>query len=219
VTRHFSSKIGLERRQILGRRKNEPRRVFCAFFSCVRVANSYVCPCPNRTCLWSCVGWRESGQEAGESPEKQTGSRRRTGELRLHGGSRLKATTDRAFSSLLALQRPAYRRGLSFLPGVRIGISLSNRRPLTDLDYAFASSGLMASTAQHPIVCMASSCWAMLNGRRTALFPSRVASPSRERERLTLVHSEARYGVGKSPRPSRGCRDDRSYPEFPARPP
>jgi hypothetical protein len=34
----------------------------------------------------------------------KTGSRRRTGEPRLSGGSRLKATTDRAFSSLSALQ-------------------------------------------------------------------------------------------------------------------
>ena len=54
-------------------------------------------------------------------PSEKTGSRRRTGELRFRGGSRLKATTDRAFSSLSALQRSAYRRGLSFLPGVRTG--------------------------------------------------------------------------------------------------
>lgn len=44
-----------------------------------------------------------------------------TGEPRLSEGSRLKATTDRAFSSLSTLQRSAYRRGLSFLPGVRKG--------------------------------------------------------------------------------------------------
>ncbi len=43
-------------------------------------------------------------------------------------GTRLKATTDRAFSSLLALQRLAYRRGLSFLPGVRSGSSSHSKR-------------------------------------------------------------------------------------------
>lgn len=47
------------------------------------------------------------GGDPDKRPEKRrnlTGSRRRTGELRLCGGSRLKATTDRAFSSLSALQ-------------------------------------------------------------------------------------------------------------------
>lgn len=154
-----------------------------AFFACVGGSNSYVWTCPNRTCLWSCVGWRVSGQEAGEPPEKQTGSRRRTGELRLHGGSRLKATTDRAFSSLSALQRSAYRRGLSFLPGVRNGVSHSNRRPLERLD-GFSPSELTASTAQHPIV------WFRMSRNRTvpmALAHLQLASPTRECGRLPLI--------------------------------
>ena len=61
------------------------------------------------------------GQEA-DKPSVPTGSRRRTGEPRLKRGTRLKATTDRAFSSLPTLQRSAPRRGLSFLPGVRMGL-------------------------------------------------------------------------------------------------
>ena len=57
-------------------------------------------------------------------PEKRrnkTGSRRRTGEPRLNGGSRLKATTDRAFLVSVGPPKVDNRRGLSFLPGVRTG--------------------------------------------------------------------------------------------------
>src|SRR5579863_7332280 len=32
---------------------------------CKARESSYLLPCPNRTCLWSCVDWRGSGQEAG----------------------------------------------------------------------------------------------------------------------------------------------------------
>src|SRR4051794_6659471 len=49
------------------------------------------------------------------------GSRRRTGAPRSPRGTRLKATTERAFLVLPA-QMPDHRRGLSFLPGVRNGI-------------------------------------------------------------------------------------------------
>ena len=79
-----------------------------------------------RTCLWSCVGWRGSGQEAGHSSVK-AGSRSEPANPAKRG-TRLKATTDRAFSSLSALQRPTYRRGLSFLPGVRSGSSSHSKR-------------------------------------------------------------------------------------------
>jgi hypothetical protein len=69
-----------------------------------------------RACGRVSVG-RGSGQEAGEPPEKQTGSRRRTGEPRLNGGSRLKATTDRAFSSLSANPTAGVPKRLVFLAG------------------------------------------------------------------------------------------------------
>src|SRR5205085_3210445 len=48
------------------------------------------------------------------------GSRRRTGAPRSPRGTRLKATTERAFLGPPA-RMPDYRRGLSFLPGVRNG--------------------------------------------------------------------------------------------------
>jgi hypothetical protein len=137
------------------------------FFTCAKGLNPYLCPCPNRTCLWSCVGWRVSGQEAGEPPENQTGSRRRTGELRLHGGSRLKATTDRAFSSLSALQRSAYRRGLSFLPGVRNGT------------FPFQSNGRSNAWIAH--VCAYPSQWRPRRSTRSSAFASREVERSRWR--------------------------------------
>ena len=73
--------------------------------------------CPNRTCLWSCVG-RQVTRTRGRYPAlRETGSRRPTGELRLRGGSRLKATTDRAFSSLSPLQKVDVPKRLVFLAG------------------------------------------------------------------------------------------------------
>jgi hypothetical protein len=108
-----------------------------------------------RTCLWSCVGWRRSGQEAGH-PSEKTGSRSEPANPAKRG-TRLKATTDRAFSSLSALQRPAYRRGLSFLPGVRRGAHPIPSEGHHTLDSSAASAVLLAevdvSTAQHPIAC------------------------------------------------------------------
>ena len=52
-----------------------------------------------------------------------------------NGGRDLKQRRTGLFWSLPALQRPAYRRGLSILPGVRKGISPSKRWPMS------ASSG------------------------------------------------------------------------------
>jgi len=68
-----------------------------------------------------------------------------TGEPRLSEGSRLKATTDRAFSSLSTLQRSAYRRGLSFLPGVRKGIN-----PLPSDGYSTRESMSVRTCASAP---------------------------------------------------------------------
>ena len=53
--------------------------------SCTPLRNPYFPACPNRTCLWSCVGWRGSGQEAGHSSVKnrqpeRTGEPRQTGD-------------------------------------------------------------------------------------------------------------------------------------------
>ncbi len=67
----------------------------CALGDC-----AYIAACPNRTCLWSCVGGWCSGQEAGE-PTLIAGSRSEPVNPAKRG-TRLKATTDRAFSSLSA---------------------------------------------------------------------------------------------------------------------
>ena len=65
----------------------------------------YLCLAQFRTCLWSCVGWRGSDKRpinrqfqpaAGGEPANPA-----------KRGTRLEATTDRAFSSLSALQRLA----------------------------------------------------------------------------------------------------------------
>ena len=68
-----------------------------------------------RTCLWSCVGWWGSGQEAGQPPEKgpTAGGEPANPAKR---GTRLKATTDRAFSSLSASKAGVPKR-LVFLAG------------------------------------------------------------------------------------------------------
>ena len=59
-----------------------------------------------RTCLWSCVGWWASGQEAGQPPgsislldgsDNQSAAGGETGVPRSPRGTRLKATTERAF--------------------------------------------------------------------------------------------------------------------------
>ena len=74
----------------------------------------YLSPCPNRTCLWSCVGGWGSGQEAGE-PSVKTGSRSEPVNPAKRG-TRLKATTDRAFSSLSVSKADVMKR-LVFLAG------------------------------------------------------------------------------------------------------
>ena len=65
----------------------------------------YLCLAQFRTCLWSCVGWRGSDKRpinrqfqpaAGGEPANPA-----------KRGTRLEATTDRAFSSLSTLQRSA----------------------------------------------------------------------------------------------------------------
>ena len=65
-------------------------------------------------------------------------------------GTRLKATTDRAFSSLLALQRLAYRRGLSFLPHVRTGAHPIQTMATKPWTARLAGLGWTCPTAQHP---------------------------------------------------------------------
>ena len=63
-----------------------------------------------RACLWPCVDRWASGQEAGQPPKEvislflahAIGSRRRTGAPRSPRGTRLKATTERAFLVLPA---------------------------------------------------------------------------------------------------------------------
>lgn len=64
------------------------------------------CACPIRTCLWSRVGRRGSGQEASQPPleDRQPEANRRTPP---NGGRGLKQRRTGLFWSLSALQRPA----------------------------------------------------------------------------------------------------------------
>src|SRR3712207_4654086 len=71
-----------------------------------------------RTCLWSCVGWWASGQEAGQPPESalalDTPNRQpeaKTGAPRSQRGTRLKATTNGLFWSRWP-SKGQHRRGL-----------------------------------------------------------------------------------------------------------
>src|SRR5262249_29940979 len=71
-----------------------------------------------RTCLWPCVDRWASGQEAGQPPEEgsptslapRSAAGGETGVPRAQRGTRLKATTERAFLVSLALQRSTPKR-------------------------------------------------------------------------------------------------------------
>ena len=94
--------------------------------ACVWERIDQITGCPIRTCLWSCVGRRGSGQEASQPPSKdrQPEANRRTPP---NGGRDLKQRRTGLFWSLSAPPKAGNRRGLSFLPGVRKGYLLSKR--------------------------------------------------------------------------------------------
>ena len=125
-------------------------------------------------------------------------------------GTRLKATTDRAFSSLLALQRLAYRRGLSFLPHVRTGAPPIQTMATKPWTARIAGLGWTCPTAQHPT----GASW--LNGSAQGvqvtddcMFRFRV---SNARGGWQTSTKSTRIGAPiDDARPSKGCRDDRTY--------
>jgi hypothetical protein len=87
-----------------------------------------------RTCLWSCVGWWASGQEAGQPPESElaldTPNRQpeaKTGAPRSQRGTRLKATTNGLFWSRWP-SKGQHRRGLFIIARRADGVSPSNPR-------------------------------------------------------------------------------------------
>ena len=94
-----------------------------------------------RTCLWPCASRWASGQEAGQPPGTSDPIRSsfRTLDWQpeakpahpvLKRGTRLKATTERAFlvSAGFPQAGPGYRRGLSFIAGRAEGVFPSNPR-------------------------------------------------------------------------------------------
>ncbi len=109
----------------------------------------YLRPCPNRTCLWSCVGRRQSRTRGRRTVVEKTGSRRRTGEPRLCGGSRLKATTDRAFLVSVGPPKADLPERLVFLAGRADGNS-PFQTMATRSSVALALPGRTCPTAQHP---------------------------------------------------------------------
>ena len=76
--------------------------------SCARARFDQISVCPIRTCLWSCVGRRGSGQEASQPPleDRQPEANRRTPP---NGGRDLKQRRTGLFWSLPALQRSAIK--------------------------------------------------------------------------------------------------------------
>ena len=98
ATRTRNSTILRRRRKILGSDLKKP-------LALRRVSHDFVSR-PIRTCLWSCVGRRGSGQEASQPPleDRQPEANRRTPP---NGGRGLKQRRTGLFWSLPALQRSA----------------------------------------------------------------------------------------------------------------
>ena len=155
------------------------------------------------------------GQEA-DKPSDPTGSRRRTGEPRLKRGTRLKATTDRAFSSLPTLQRPAYRRGLSFLPGVRKGLPFQSMA----LHGTAAAPHRVDPTAQHQIgaspIRVSSRVGRSGRGRgRPCRLDASRSPPARANDDLSPHPFRQSFGASRR---QKGCRHDRPYRRLPPPP-
>src|SRR5436305_13823293 len=81
-----------------------------------------------RTCLWPRVGWWASGQEAGQPPGEEPASLTmqpaaggETGAPRAQRGTRLKATTERAFLATPARMPGLTEKACPSLPTVRNG--------------------------------------------------------------------------------------------------
>jgi hypothetical protein len=129
----------------------------------------YLRPCPNRTCLWSCVGRRQSRTRGRRTVVEKTGSRRRTGEPRLCGGSRLKATTDRAFLVSVGPPKADLPERLVFLAGRADGNS-PFQTMATRSSVALALPRRTCPTAQHPTE-LAQNAGAVMVGGSTRLHP------------------------------------------------
>ena len=84
--------------------------------------------CPIRTCLWLRAGRRGPGQEASQPPLKRPAAGGEPANP-AQRGTRLEATTDRAFLVSAGPPKAGAQRGLSILPGVRTGLSSSKRWP------------------------------------------------------------------------------------------
>ena len=166
--------------------------------------------CPNRTCLWSCVGRAAFPDKRPDRRSKTTGSRRRTGEPRLNGGSRLKATTDRAFSSLLAFHGQLTEEASLSCRACGSGspFPIEGRKSL-------ASVMLTGFFSVHGAAPDFSAC----RGKILDVAASAVFRVSIARKGNDVACPLRSFRVLAGNRPSKGCRDDRSYPGFSARPP
>ena len=196
-------------------RHNARNRSRGSEISCVPAECAYIAPCPNRTCLWSCVGGWRSGQEAGE-PSLIAGSRSEPVNPAKRG-TRLKATTDRAFSSLSASNADLPKRLVSLAGRADRGAHPKSNRWLRSL-----------GTGSSP-------CGALSDPRRSIWFGVGLFSESPIRTANGIVTSSARLQHARAANgvahpfaqvrcPTRevgtkGCRDDAENPRLPPRPP
>ena len=159
------------------------------------------------------------GADPDKRPVKRrikTGSRRRTGEPRLHGGSRLKATTDRAFLVSVGPSKGRQPKRLVFLAGradrdlpfqtmATLTATERLRTPSRNLEALTRFGENVSITAHHPIgrAGLARRRRSRLRVDRLFAFPSRGQDTGRS-------HEADWYGAGDRAL-RRGGGDDRPY--------
>ncbi len=184
--------------------------------ACVAGEITYLSPCPNRTCLWSCVGGRGSGQEAGE-PSVKTGSRSEPVNPAKRE-TRLKATTDRAFSSLSAsnadvMKRLVYLAGRAERELIPIQSMASEHQRVAsraDVLGHGAASDLVSTRSRLRVV-----------SRRTWIADGMLAKRrvSKARRVDSSRQSFCSISFAGQSAGTKGCRDDATYSRFPPRAP
>ncbi len=184
---------------------------------CIPSETPYLSLCPNRTCLWSCVGGGGSGQEAGE-PSVKTGSRSEPVNPAKRE-TRLKATTDRAFSSLSAsnadvMKRLVYLAGRAERELIPIqSMASEHQRVASRAD--ILGHGAASDPATEPARVRA------FVARRTRIADGVLAKRrvSKARRVDSRRQSFCSFSFAGQSAGTKGCRDDATYSRFPPRAP